>query len=69
MPVVLNKKSRLKRKTTWSLDEESFVGHDELILREDEFDEELFFKEAISMVYTIVRMAHSKLSPLIIFCC
>ncbi|KZV61150.1 hypothetical protein PENSPDRAFT_671199 [Peniophora sp. CONT] len=62
LPAVLNKKSRLKRKTTWSLDEKSFIGHDEIVLREDEFDEELFFKEAISMVYLIVRMAHSNIS-------
>ncbi|VDC02770.1 unnamed protein product [Peniophora sp. CBMAI 1063] len=62
LPTLLNKKSRLKRKTTWTIDETSFFGHDELVLSEDEFDEELFFKEAISMVYTIVRMAHSNIS-------
>ncbi|VDC05818.1 unnamed protein product [Peniophora sp. CBMAI 1063] len=62
LPAILNKKSRLKRKTTWTVDEASFVGRDELILDEGEYDEELFFKEAISMVYSIVRMAHSNIS-------
>ena len=59
LPTVLNKKSRLKRKTTWGVDQECFIGQDELTLRENEFDEELFYKEAIAMVYTIVRLAHS----------
>ncbi|KZV68683.1 hypothetical protein PENSPDRAFT_687030 [Peniophora sp. CONT] len=62
LPAVLNRKSRLKRKTTWSMSEASFVGHDEIVLKEEEFDEELFYKEAISMVYLIVRMAHSNIS-------
>ncbi|VDB84680.1 unnamed protein product [Peniophora sp. CBMAI 1063] len=62
LPTILNKKSRLKRKTTWTVDDASFVGRDELVLSEDEYEEELFFKEAIAMVYTIVRMAHSNIS-------
>ncbi|VDB90253.1 unnamed protein product [Peniophora sp. CBMAI 1063] len=62
LPTLLNKKSRLKRKTTWAMDETNFVGRDEIVLREEDFDEELFFKEAISMLYTIVRMAHSNIS-------
>ncbi|VDB94417.1 unnamed protein product [Peniophora sp. CBMAI 1063] len=62
LPTVLEKKSRLKRKTTWALHEDDFLGRDGILLRADEFDEELFFKEAIAMVYTIVRMAHSNIS-------
>ncbi|VDB91413.1 unnamed protein product [Peniophora sp. CBMAI 1063] len=62
LPTVLNKKSRLKRQTTWTLHEDDFLGHNGISLREEEFDEELFFKEAIAMVYMIVRMAHSNIS-------
>ncbi|VDB96118.1 unnamed protein product [Peniophora sp. CBMAI 1063] len=62
-PAMLQAKSRLKRKITYRIQpQEHFVGRDELRLDSALWDEEVFYKEAIPMVYRIVTTAHANIS-------
>ena len=62
-PAMLQAKSRLKRKITYRIQpQDHFIGRDELLLDSSAWDEEVFYSEAIPMVYRIVTTAHGKLS-------
>ncbi|VDC00262.1 unnamed protein product, partial [Peniophora sp. CBMAI 1063] len=62
-PAMLQAKSRLKRKITYRIQpQEHFVGRNELLLDASAWDEEVFYKEAIPMVYRIVTTAHANIS-------
>ncbi|VDB96047.1 unnamed protein product [Peniophora sp. CBMAI 1063] len=62
-PAMLQAKSRLKRKITYRIiPQEHFMGRDELLLDVAAWDEEVFYAEAIPMVYRIVTTAHANIS-------